>query len=83
MSAPTIEARRLYRDFWRLYRRWPAEEKRSKSFREYWMSRVRKGFEEGGALTDPTKAEALIAEARVELDSLTAVLDGQVAKEVG
>ena len=47
------------------------------------MSRVRKGFEEGGALKDPTGAEALIAEARVELDNLTAILDGKVEKEVG
>ncbi|KAI9028561.1 hypothetical protein DFJ74DRAFT_617129 [Hyaloraphidium curvatum] len=81
-SAHTAEVRQLYRAFWRLYRRWPAEERRSKSFRQYWMTRVRNSFVDNKGVTDPERIRELVAGGRQELDSLASILEGSIEKEI-
>lgn len=80
-SAVATEVKELYRQFWRLYKRWPAEELRSKSFREEWMSRVRRDFVENKS-AQPEEVSVLLAKGKKELEQLEMILDGGVEKEV-
>jgi len=88
------DVKNLYRDFFRLYRKWPPELQRSKRFREHFINKVRTQFHENAVVTsqdarfggnaaayDEWRA-GLMKQGRDDLDALKALLNNVLEKEV-
>lgn len=46
------------------------------------MSRVKDGFDAAKNIKDPKQVDEMLSKARMELDKLTAILDGKIGQEV-